>query len=105
MGMSRVASRWETDGMPMGHLPLVYWACPAVAVLQAWTSLETARAQAIALSVQRTPCEHAIAILLGKPPADGVADIMSKVFDHLAKHVSTCRGGPPVPHLAPVETA
>ena len=91
--------------MPMGHLPLVYWACPAVAVLQAWTSLETARAQAIALSVQRTPFEHAIAILLGKPPADGVADTMIKVFDYLAKHVSTRRGGRSAPHVSPVEAA
>ena len=105
MGMSRVVSRWETERMPKGHLPLVYRACPTIEILQARTQLETARAPAIDLSVQRTPFEHAIAILLGKPPADGVADIMSKVFDHLAKHVSTCRGGPPVPHLAPVETA
>ena len=105
MGMSRVASRWETDGMPMGHLPLVYWACPAVAVLQAWTSLETARAQAIALSVQRTPCEHAIAILLGKPPVHGVADTMIKVFDHLAQYVSTRRGVRPMLHPSPAEAA
>jgi hypothetical protein len=105
MGMSRVASRWETDGMPMGHLPLVYWACPAVAVLQAWMPLETARAQAIALSGQRTPCEHAIAILLGKPPADGVADTMIKVFDHLAQYVSTRRGVRPMPHPSPAEAA
>jgi hypothetical protein len=105
MGMSRVASRWETDGMPKGHLPLVSRACPIIEVLQARTPLETARAQAIDLSVQRTPFAHAIAILLGKPPADGVADTMIKVCDYLAKHVSTRRGGCPAPYPAPVETA
>jgi hypothetical protein len=104
MGMSRVASRWETDGMPKGHLPLVYRACPTIEVLQARTQLETARAQAIDLSVQWTPCEHAIATLLGKPPADGVADTMITVFDHLAKHVSTRRGCRPAPHPSPAET-
>jgi hypothetical protein len=105
MGMSRVASRWETDGMPKGHLPLVYRACPTIESLQAWTLLETARAQAIAPSVQRTSFAHAIATLLGKPPADGVADTMIKVFDHLAKHVSTRRGCRPAPHPSPAETA
>ena len=42
MGMSRVASRWETDRMPKGHLPLIYWACPTIEILQARTQLETA---------------------------------------------------------------
>jgi outer membrane protein TolC len=91
--------------MSKGHLPLVYRACPTIEISQARTQLETARAQAIDLSVQRTPFEHAIAILLGKPPANAVADTMIKVFDHLAKHVSTRRGDPPVSHPAPVETA
>jgi len=105
MGMSRVASRWETDGMPKGHLPLVYRACPTVEVLQARTQLETARTQAIDLGVQRTSFAHAIATLLGKPPTDGVADTRITVFDHLAKHVSTRRGGCSASHVSPVETA
>jgi NodT family efflux transporter outer membrane factor (OMF) lipoprotein len=41
-----------------------------VEVLQARTQLEIARAQAIDIGVQRTQFEHAIAILLGKPPAE-----------------------------------
>jgi NodT family efflux transporter outer membrane factor (OMF) lipoprotein len=41
-----------------------------IEVLQARTQLETARAQAIDLGVQRAQFEHAIAILLGKPPAE-----------------------------------
>jgi NodT family efflux transporter outer membrane factor (OMF) lipoprotein len=41
-----------------------------VEVLQARTQLEIARAQAIDIGVQRAQFEHAIAILLGKPPAD-----------------------------------
>jgi len=39
-------------------------------VAQAKTQLDTARAQLIDLGVQRTQFEHAIAILVGKPPAD-----------------------------------
>jgi NodT family efflux transporter outer membrane factor (OMF) lipoprotein len=39
-------------------------------VLQARTQLETTRAQAIEVGVQRAQFEHAIAILLGKPPAE-----------------------------------
>src|SRR5262245_21097316 len=41
-----------------------------VDVPQALTQLETTRAQAIDLGVQRAQFEHAIAILLGKPPAE-----------------------------------
>jgi NodT family efflux transporter outer membrane factor (OMF) lipoprotein len=41
-----------------------------VEVLQARTQLENTRAQAIEVGVQRAQFEHAIAILLGKPPAD-----------------------------------
>jgi NodT family efflux transporter outer membrane factor (OMF) lipoprotein len=41
-----------------------------VEVLQARTQLENTRAQAIELGVQRAQFEHAIAILLGKPPAE-----------------------------------
>jgi NodT family efflux transporter outer membrane factor (OMF) lipoprotein len=41
-----------------------------VDVAQAQTQLETTRAQAIDLEVQRTALEHAIAILTGKPPAE-----------------------------------
>jgi NodT family efflux transporter outer membrane factor (OMF) lipoprotein len=41
-----------------------------VEVLQARTQLEIARAQAIEIGVQRAQLEHAIAILLGKPPAE-----------------------------------
>jgi NodT family efflux transporter outer membrane factor (OMF) lipoprotein len=41
-----------------------------IEVLQARTLLEAARAQAIDVGVQRTQFEHAIAILLGKPPAE-----------------------------------
>jgi NodT family efflux transporter outer membrane factor (OMF) lipoprotein len=41
-----------------------------VDVEQARTQLETARAQAIDLDVQRAQFEHAIAILIGKPPAE-----------------------------------
>jgi NodT family efflux transporter outer membrane factor (OMF) lipoprotein len=41
-----------------------------VDVQQARTLLETTRAQAIDLGVQRAQFEHAIAILLGKPPAE-----------------------------------
>ena len=39
-------------------------------VAQAKTQLDTARAELIDLGVQRTQFEHAIAILIGKPPAD-----------------------------------
>jgi len=41
-----------------------------VEVLQARTQLETTRAQAIDVGVQRTQFEHAIAILIGQPPAE-----------------------------------
>jgi NodT family efflux transporter outer membrane factor (OMF) lipoprotein len=41
-----------------------------IEVLQARTQLENTRAQATELGVQRAQFEHAIAILLGKPPAD-----------------------------------
>jgi len=41
-----------------------------IEVLQARTQLETTRAQAIDVGVQRAQFEHAIAILLGKPPAE-----------------------------------
>ena len=76
--------------MPKGHLPLVYRSCPTIEVLQAWTQLEPA---------------HAIAIPLAKLPADGMADTMIKVVDHLAKHVSTRRGGRPALHPSAVELA
>jgi NodT family efflux transporter outer membrane factor (OMF) lipoprotein len=39
-------------------------------VAQAKTQLDTTRAQLIDLGVQRTQTEHAIAILIGKPPAE-----------------------------------
>src|SRR6202047_1108951 len=39
-------------------------------VQQATTQLETTRAQAIDVGVARTQYEHAVAILIGKPPAD-----------------------------------
>ncbi len=39
-------------------------------VAQAQTQLETTRAQLVDLGVQRTQFEHAIAILIGKPPAE-----------------------------------
>lgn len=39
-------------------------------VAQAQTQLETARSQAIAVGVQRAQFEHAIAVLMGVPPAD-----------------------------------
>jgi NodT family efflux transporter outer membrane factor (OMF) lipoprotein len=41
-----------------------------VDVAQAQTQLETTRAQAIDLGVQRTQLEHAVAVLTGKAPAD-----------------------------------
>ncbi|HYL05737.1 MAG TPA: efflux transporter outer membrane subunit [Thermoanaerobaculia bacterium] len=41
-----------------------------VDVAQAQTQLETTRAQAIDLGVQRTQLEHAIAVLIGKPPSE-----------------------------------
>ncbi len=41
-----------------------------VDVAQAQTQLETTRAQSIDLEVQRTQFEHAIAVLVGKPPAE-----------------------------------
>jgi NodT family efflux transporter outer membrane factor (OMF) lipoprotein len=41
-----------------------------VDVAQAETQLRTAQAQAVDLGVQRAQLEHAIAVLLGKPPAD-----------------------------------
>ena len=89
--------------LPVSPLPQVEYA--TIEVLQARTQLETARTQAIALGVQRTSFAHAIVTLLGKPPTDGVADTRITVFDHLAKHVSTRRGGCSAPHVSPVETA
>jgi NodT family efflux transporter outer membrane factor (OMF) lipoprotein len=41
-----------------------------IEVLQARTQLESTRAQAIDVGVQRAQFEHAIAILIGKPPAE-----------------------------------
>jgi NodT family efflux transporter outer membrane factor (OMF) lipoprotein len=41
-----------------------------VDVAQAQTQLETTRAQSIDLGVQRTALEHAIAVLIGKPPSE-----------------------------------
>ena len=41
-----------------------------IEVLQARTQLETVRAQALDVGVERAQFEHAIAILLGKPPAE-----------------------------------
>jgi NodT family efflux transporter outer membrane factor (OMF) lipoprotein len=42
----------------------------AVDVAQAQTQLETTRAESIDVEVQRAQFEHAIAVLIGKPPAD-----------------------------------
>ncbi len=42
----------------------------AVDVAQAQTQLETTRAQEVDTDVQRTAFEHAIAVLIGKPPAE-----------------------------------
>lgn len=42
----------------------------AVDVAQAQTQLESTRAEAIDLGVQRSQFEHAIAVLIGKPPAE-----------------------------------
>jgi NodT family efflux transporter outer membrane factor (OMF) lipoprotein len=42
----------------------------AVDVAQAQTQLETTRAQAVDVGVDRAAFEHAIAVLLGKPPAE-----------------------------------
>jgi NodT family efflux transporter outer membrane factor (OMF) lipoprotein len=45
-----------------------------VDVAQAQTQLESTRAQSIDLAVQRTALEHAIAVLIGKPPSElGIA--------------------------------
>jgi NodT family efflux transporter outer membrane factor (OMF) lipoprotein len=41
-----------------------------VDVAQSQTQLETTRAQSIDLGVQRTALEHAIAVLIGKPPSE-----------------------------------
>jgi NodT family efflux transporter outer membrane factor (OMF) lipoprotein len=45
-------------------------AAPESDVAQAKTQLDTTRVQATDLSVQRAQYEHAIAVLIGKPPAD-----------------------------------
>jgi NodT family efflux transporter outer membrane factor (OMF) lipoprotein len=42
---------------------------PKVDVVQADTQLKTTQAQAIAVGVQRAQLEHAIAVLIGRPPA------------------------------------
>lgn len=39
-------------------------------VVQAQAQLESTRAQAVAVGIQRAQFEHAIAVLMGKPPAD-----------------------------------
>ena len=45
-------------------------AAPKSDVAQAQTQLETTQVQATDIAVQRAQFEHAIAILIGKPPAD-----------------------------------
>ena len=91
--------------MQRGLLSLVSLVCPTMGVLQARTQLETTRAQALDLGMQRAQCAHAMAILLGKPPAAGVADTMIKVFDYLAIRIRRRRGDRPAPHPSPVEAA
>jgi NodT family efflux transporter outer membrane factor (OMF) lipoprotein len=44
-------------------------------IVQAETQLESARAQAINLGIQRAQLEHAIAVLIGKPPAELSIDV------------------------------
>src|SRR5205814_6469075 len=45
-------------------------AAPKSDVAQAQTQLETTQVQATDIAVQRAAFEHAIAVLIGKPPAD-----------------------------------
>src|SRR5213079_3139450 len=45
-------------------------AAPKSDVAQAQTQLETTQVQATDIAVQRAQFEHAIAVLIGKPPAD-----------------------------------
>ena len=56
-------------------------------VLQAETQLRSTEAQAIDLGVQRAQLEHAIALLIGKAPADFTLPVSATV--------------PPVPHIPP----
>jgi outer membrane protein TolC len=63
-------------------------------VEQARTQLEQTRAQAIDVGVLRAQFEHAVAVLIGKPPAEFTLPPMplSAVFPP-----SCCKGGPTLP--------
>jgi hypothetical protein len=109
--------------MQRGHLPLIYLACPILVITVCSVGPNYKQPEGWGLSAQwpidtsyelsvwgqiRRNMEANIASAQGSAPdleTTRLSIHAEKVFDRLAKRVSTRRGGPPVSHPSPVETA